>query len=71
MSVIGDLFIKISRIHNMEEGRHGFGEADRAKQREDMGLPELPGHAFLALGSSWRTTVVYIYYVTADGNSIS
>ncbi len=55
----------------MEEGRHGFGEADRAKQREDMGLPELPGHAFLALGSSWRTTVVYIYYVTADGNSIS
>ncbi len=30
----------------------------------------VPGHAFLALGSSWRT-VVYIYYVTADGNSIS
>ncbi len=34
------------------------------------GSTRVPGHAFLVWRSSWRM-VVSIYYITADGNSIS
>ncbi len=58
----------IRKVHIMEKSTSST--FCRVQPESRHGSSRVPGHAFLAWRSSWRM-VVYIYYITAAGNSIS